>query len=310
MKKVLSIGCPTKRPRLECIIHCCDDEKGSRLVSPQSLYSWNSLVSDARIRKHAPILDLMKELVEGEIPPVYYHRKCRSIFTMKKLLEAISKKEDKARGSEDSEIVTSSRLSSRQVSCSCSTVYDVECIFCQKTTKFLRGQKTRECLIQCRELRADSSIRNAAVKKMDSRMLAIVSRDLVAAEGHYHRSYMRQEKVYSSGSHAEDSQEGEYEKALSHSYDELFMYIRNELFTNPKVIAMSDLTSRFVTTMKACGIDQVKDSSKKHLRRKLESVFGQALHIFSCIQITYQSLNLPGPTEPDNRATITEVPHT
>ena len=155
------------------------------------------------------------------------------------------------------------------------------CIFCQKTTKFLRGQKSRESLIQCRELRADSSIRKAAVQKMDGRMLAIVSRDLVAAEGHYHRSCMRQEKVCSSRNYAEDSQEGEYEKALSHSYDELFMYIRNELFTNPKVIAMSDLTSRFVTAMKACGIDQVKDSSKKHLRRKLESVFGQALHIFS-----------------------------
>ena len=161
-----SIGCPTKRPCLECIIHCCDDEKGSRLVSPQSLDSWNSLVNAARIRKHAPILDLMKELVEGEIPPVYYHRKCRSIFTMKKLLEAITKKEDKAHGSEDSEIVTSSRLSSRQVPRSCSTVYDVECIFCQKTTKFLRGQKSRESLIQYRELRADSSIRNVTFTKL------------------------------------------------------------------------------------------------------------------------------------------------
>ncbi len=113
-------------------------------------------------------------------------------------------------------------------------------------------------------------------------MLAIVSRDLVAAEGHYHRScyrsYTRQEKVTGSGRHAEDSAD-EYEKALSYSYDELFMFIRNELFANLKIVAMSDLTSHFFTAMRTCGIDQVKESSKKHLRRKL--VFGQALHIFS-----------------------------
>ncbi len=258
-----SIGCPTKRPRLECIIHCCDDEEGSRLVSPQSLDSWNSLVNAARIGKDAPILDLMKELAEEEIPSIYYHRKCRSIFTMKKLLETITKKEDKAGESEDSEVAISLRLSSRQVPHSCSTVYDVKCIFCQKNTKFIRGQKTRELLIQCRELRADSSIRNAAIKKMDGRMLAIVSRDLVAAEGYYHRScyrsYTRQEKVTGSGRHAEDSAD-EYEKALSYSYDELFMFIRNELFANPKIVAMSDLTSHFVTAMRTCGIDQVKKS--------------------------------------------------
>ncbi len=89
------------------------------------------------------------------------------------------KRKTKAGESEDSEVATSLRLSSRQVPHSCSTVYDVKCIFCQKNTKFIRGQKTRESLIQCRELRADSSIRNAAIKKMDGRMLAIVSRDLV-----------------------------------------------------------------------------------------------------------------------------------
>ncbi len=59
------------------------------------------------------------------------------------------------------------------------------------------------------------------------------------------------------------------------------MFIRNELFANPKIVAMSDHTSHFVTAMRTCGIDQVKESSKKHLRRKLESVFGQALHICS-----------------------------
>ena len=39
----------------------------------------------------------------------------------------------------------------------------------------------------CRELRADAKVRDAATKKLDSKILAIVTRDIVAAEAHYHR---------------------------------------------------------------------------------------------------------------------------
>ncbi|KAI0207394.1 hypothetical protein LSAT2_007927, partial [Lamellibrachia satsuma] len=40
------------------------------------------------------IVDMSKDLPEGEIPAVFYHRKCRSIFTMKKLLDAIIAKQN------------------------------------------------------------------------------------------------------------------------------------------------------------------------------------------------------------------------
>ena len=51
--------------------------------------------------------------------------------------------------------------------------------------------KIRELLIQCSDLSADLKIRDAAIRNLDERMLAIVSRELVASEGHYHRSCYR-----------------------------------------------------------------------------------------------------------------------
>lgn len=104
---------------------------------------------------------------------------------MKKLLDAIIAKQNTSKEPDND---GSSRKSSSRQGSSSSRVYEKKYIFCQKPNKFLKGQKTRETLIQCRELRADASIKSAATKKMDSRVLDVVSRDLVAAEGHYHRS--------------------------------------------------------------------------------------------------------------------------
>ena len=75
----------------ECIIHCSNDTQ--KLISPQDLVSWKNLLRAAEIRKHAPLLEIAKTCDEGQIPKVYYHRRCRSIFTMKKQLDAIVLKE-------------------------------------------------------------------------------------------------------------------------------------------------------------------------------------------------------------------------
>ena len=79
----------TERPRFEtCIIHCSDDE--SLLISSKDLGFWKSLLKAASIRNHRPLLDLAENAKEGEIPHVSYHRKFRSLFTMKKDLESLS----------------------------------------------------------------------------------------------------------------------------------------------------------------------------------------------------------------------------
>ncbi len=271
---------PLKQPQMECIIHCSDD--GDKLVSLQSVDSWRTLLRAAQICNHAPVIELAKDIPEGQIPEIYYHRKCRSIFTMKKDLDGILAKEKKTVSSCAEQ--TKSERAVRQAP-STSRTYDTVWIFCQKTNKYIKGQNTRDVLVQCRELRADAKIRSAATKKMDSRILAIVSRDLVAAEGHYHRSCYRlytKDEVSKEvvATNEDDDAAAQYEAAVNQSYNELFCFIRMELFGSPQVMTMTNLTSRLVASMNSLGIVHVKESTIKHLRRKLESEFAGALHIF------------------------------
>jgi len=72
-----------------------------------------------------------------------------------------------------------------------SRVLEEKCIFCDKASKYIKGQKTRENLIKCCELLAESKIRDSAIKKLNERLMAITSMELDAAEGHYHRSCYR-----------------------------------------------------------------------------------------------------------------------
>jgi len=102
---------------------------------------------------------------------------------MKKLLETVSKQQ----GTDNQEPTTGKRTSIRQ-SPTTSTTYEHVCIFCEKKSKYLKGTRKREPLVQCRDLRADYSIRKSAMKKKDSRILAIASREIVAAEACYHRT--------------------------------------------------------------------------------------------------------------------------
>lgn len=69
-----------------CIIHCSDGDSDLNLVSPQNLDSWKTLRRAAEIRQHLRTLDLAKDLCEGEIPPVQYHRRCRSLYHSKKCI--------------------------------------------------------------------------------------------------------------------------------------------------------------------------------------------------------------------------------
>ena len=75
---------------------------------------------------------------------------------------------------------------------SASRIYEKECIFCGKKDKYKRGSKSRENLTQARQFRTDVTVRNAAEIKNGTKVLAILSRELVAAEAHYHRTCYRQ----------------------------------------------------------------------------------------------------------------------
>ena len=82
-----------------------------------------------------------------------------------------------------------------------------------------------------------AKIRSAAQKKMVGRILAQVSRDLVAAEGHYHNScyklYTKEEVSRKEVANNEDGgdavDDAQYEAAVKQSYNELFLFIRTQL---------------------------------------------------------------------------------
>ena len=81
---------------MECIIHqkISQDDEDEHSVSPKDYDSWNTLLEAVKVRNHTIILyDVAKDLRENEVPTIHYHRKCRSIFTMKRDLDTL-KKED------------------------------------------------------------------------------------------------------------------------------------------------------------------------------------------------------------------------
>ena len=60
----------------------------------------------------------------------------------------------------------------------------------------------------------------------------------------------------------------------------LFANTRDDLFPNPRVSTMVELTASLVLYMKAHGVEEVQVSTKKHIRCKLQGEFGESLLIF------------------------------
>ena len=131
---------PERRARREkyCLIHCSDDD--GALVCPNSVESWKTLRRAAEIRRHEEILAIADNSPD-EIPEVCYHRKCRSIFTMKKDLDRIHANE-KTESRKDTESVEGASIRGTP---STSRVYEKVCIFCDKKDKYKRHSSSCYC---------------------------------------------------------------------------------------------------------------------------------------------------------------------
>lgn len=257
--------------RDNCLIHCT--ETSGDLSSLQDTQSWTTLLRAAEIRQYTPILDIAKTVTGEEPPDIKYHRKCRSIFTMKRDLDKICKDANKFNES----IVTERRLSMREPPTK-NTIYNRVCIFCDKVSKYSKGQHVREKLVQCMDLRADESIRRIATAKNDGKILALVSRDLVAAEGCYHRSCYKAYTWHKESSTSTTSEDEEsYARIESAAYEMLFDHVRVHILETPKLVRLTDLTRTMLCFMEDLGVAEAKESTKTHLRRKLEAEFGSML---------------------------------
>ena len=157
-------------------------------------------------------------------------------------------------------------------------------MFCEKKDKYKKSSKNRENLTQARQLRTDITVRNSAELKMDSHVLALLSRELTAAEAHYHCSCYRQYTKVTSTS-AEVSKQNEntidepYINADAAALVKLFNYIRNDIFVNKSIRELSKLNERLKAFMLDSGIEELKPSTSKHLRRTLENEFKDTLHM-------------------------------
>ena len=58
----------------------------------QNKESWQSFFESSIDKKPGPILYISKDIAGEEIPLIFYHRKCHTIFNMKKDLDRISEK--------------------------------------------------------------------------------------------------------------------------------------------------------------------------------------------------------------------------
>ena len=93
------------------------------------------------------------------------------------------------------------------------------------------------------------------MKKKDSRILAIASREIVAAEGCYHRicykGYTRAEASPSIASDGcRESLEDEYTNLESEAYQMLFDYIRSDVLPNERLhVSSIALNQELITSM-------------------------------------------------------------
>lgn len=55
---------------MACIIHYKNQHTYSKLTSPVSKESWNTLLDAAKIRNHQPILKISENLSDDEVPSI------------------------------------------------------------------------------------------------------------------------------------------------------------------------------------------------------------------------------------------------
>ena len=132
-------------------------------------------------------------------------------------------------------------------------------------------------------MRADASIRKAAIAAGDGRIIGLASRNFVAAEAWYHsqcyRDYTRTDKAckYSDLDDEPDSDESNCCNIESQASNKLYEFIRLDLLENPRVVKKVDLREKLMIYMRSMGATEISESTKKHFRRKLEKEFSDLL---------------------------------
>ena len=138
--------------------------------------------------------------------------------------------------------------------------------FCEKT-KYLKGTKTREALIQCVDLQADNTVRRATVSKSDGRVLTIVTRELFAAEACYYKSCYRDYTRNVQGG-VSNRVKREDEESLEYNNAESQAPIQTDLLQNPRVVRIAELYTLFTSFLKSQGVAKNKRIYENPFQKK------------------------------------------
>lgn len=116
-----------------------------------------------------------------------------------------------------------------------------------------------------------------------------MSRDIVAAEAHYHVSFYKNytrdstktpECKDKSNKQNEIDESELYQEIEREAYTNLYVYIRTDIIPNKKVIEMTCLTSKLESFMFSSGVERMTNSTRKHIHRRLESELESSVDIF------------------------------
>jgi hypothetical protein len=247
---------------------------------PKDRQSWAALLNAALIRNFEPITK-QRDIPDELLHTMKYHRKCRANFTNIKALRKLETESSSSRVSSDNETPCSSLSPKKRLKRSKTdlrqTTYIKQCIFCEKESKYKKGSRSREPLVQVLELGTDKKLREIAIERGDKKVIAVTSRDIVAAEACYHKScylaYTRQrpDKIKNID---------EYTTAEKLAYNKLYDFIREDVFLNPRVESQTSLLAKLISYLKD-DVDRVTDSTKKIFHYNLSKEFGSSLKFFN-----------------------------
>ena len=74
-----------------------------------------------------------------------------------------------------------------------------------------------------------------------------------------------------------ESQEDEYTNLEPEAYQMLFDYIRSDVLANEKIVRLTELAELLASYLTSLGVEEIKLSTKKHIRRNLQAEFGDVL---------------------------------
>ena len=222
----------------------------------------------ARIRNFEPILRILEEVQPNTVRDIWYHRKCWSIFTMRKTLEHI--KNEKESGSSECTSSQSEPVRRSVRSPSSELLLPKKCLICSKP-KYIRNTRTHEKLVLCTDLRADRTLKMAALKKTDGKMMIACSHELVAKEVYYHRTcYQSFTREFLSNKNSES----EHCSDKSTAFEKVANFL-SHLIKNPCLVELTKLTSILKTQLleEEVEFETVIKPTKKNLKRKIETEF-------------------------------------